>query len=287
MTTHDLEFQYDTEGGAALSDPLIIWASGLPTSDRRIYAGWMIDQEVDSELDAAMQRAKVESIGIKHGSGNTVHHWCMPEIDIFPIATGVPRTVRDAAPQPTGLVYAWTVRDDGRNQSVLRLRVLVRQLVAVGYMQPLTLILKGTVTKDIMTVLYAQYKVRDAYRKLKGGDARVPFYAFAIGLGVGAEVTRGTGTNKKTFSVPKGSIPDAITEAYLRERWIGRKEIVEAIEDRIEETRIWAADQYAALTSAAPDAQPEPAPASAPSARNIPSVLTDEEMAELDKISPF
>jgi hypothetical protein len=55
-----------------IADPLLQWASGLPTADRRLYAGWLVEAGKDEALDGAMERAGFSRITIKHGSGNLV-----------------------------------------------------------------------------------------------------------------------------------------------------------------------------------------------------------------------
>jgi hypothetical protein len=73
----------------AIADPLLQWASGLPTADRRIYAGWLIEYGKHEDLDTAMPAAGFSLVTIKHGSGNLVTHWAVETATVFVVADGV------------------------------------------------------------------------------------------------------------------------------------------------------------------------------------------------------
>jgi hypothetical protein len=71
------------------SDPLLQWSTGLPTTDRSIYAGWLIESGRNDALDTAMQGAGFEQVSIKHGNGNVVTHWKVEQATMFVLADGV------------------------------------------------------------------------------------------------------------------------------------------------------------------------------------------------------
>src|SRR5919107_1646083 len=74
---------------ARVADPLLQWSTGLTTTKRMIYAGWMIETGRSEALDAAMTAAGYETVTIKHGSGNLVTHWAVETANLFVIADGV------------------------------------------------------------------------------------------------------------------------------------------------------------------------------------------------------
>ena len=60
-----------------VTDPLLQWATGLQTKERRIYAGWLVEAGTIEALDLAMNDAGFSQVTIKHGSGNLVNHWAI------------------------------------------------------------------------------------------------------------------------------------------------------------------------------------------------------------------
>ena len=72
-----------------VADPLLQWATGLQTKERRIYAGWLAEAGRIDALDAAMEQAGFSQVTIKHGSGNMVTHWAVETANLFTIAGGV------------------------------------------------------------------------------------------------------------------------------------------------------------------------------------------------------
>src|SRR5689334_10236509 len=72
-----------------VSDPLLQWATGLQTKERRIYAGWLAEAGKIDALDAAMEQAGFALVTIKHGSGNMVSHWAVETANLFVVGGGV------------------------------------------------------------------------------------------------------------------------------------------------------------------------------------------------------
>ena len=77
-----------------VADPLLQWATGLQTKERRIYAGWLAEAGKLDALDAAMEQAGFSQVTIKHGSGNMVTHWAVETANLFVVAEGVQRAGR-------------------------------------------------------------------------------------------------------------------------------------------------------------------------------------------------
>lgn len=238
-----------------VADPLLQWASGLQTKDRTIYAGWLIECGKDDDLDAAMERTGFPFVTIRHGSGNLVTHWAVETADVFVIADGV-QSIGEMRDDPTryGIAFGWRLLDGGRRQSQLRCRVLLRELLAVGYSEPLLLTVKGTLTGDLIAALTRQYDVLDTNAELRKAASKepwdLPFYAFSIPLGPGTEVTRGTGQATKEITPIVATIPNPVTKEYLKAHWTKRAWVA-LVEDRIEATIAWSVSESAAIAEGA------------------------------------
>lgn len=240
---------------ATIADPLLQWASGLPTSDRRIYAGWLIEARKDEALDQAMDAAGFSPITIKHGSGNLVTHWAVETATLFVVADGV-QSIGEMkrTTDRYGIAFGWRTGQGGRQQSQLRVRVLLRELLAVGYEQPLLMTVKGTLTGDLLSALMRQYDVLDENARLRKQAKKepwdLPLYAFSIPLSAGAEVTRGTGGQTKELTPMVAQIPDAISKEYLKAHWIGRS-WVEVVERLVEPALAWSISESAVIAEGA------------------------------------
>jgi hypothetical protein len=245
-----------------LVEPLMQWSTGLPTTARSLYAGWLVEAEQTLELDEAMMRAGLEQVTIRHGGGNTVTHWALPTAALFVLADGV-QTMAEmrTTPDRYGIAFGWRELPDGRKQSQLRMRVLPRELLEVGYDRPLLISIKSTLTGDMIDALMAQYAVLDAAQaeQQRGGKTvrELPFYAFSLPLGPGKEVARGRGQTKEIIPIV-AQIPDPLTREYLTTHYI-KKEWVALIERRIDETVAWSVAQSMQLAADVEEAEQEPA----------------------------
>jgi hypothetical protein len=233
-----------------VADPLLQWATGLQTKERRIYAGWLAEAGRLEALDAAMEQAGFKQITIKHGSGNMVTHWAVETANLFVIAEGVQsigemsqgRNSGSSQIERYGIAFGWRTLQGGRQQSQLRFRAFLHELLVVGFAEPLLVTVKGTLTGDLITALMRQYEVLDAvdaFRKQGGKPPHnPPFYACSIPLGPGAEVTRGSGGATKEITPIVAAIPTPITREYILAHWIKRP-WVPLIEDLLDATIAW------------------------------------------------
>lgn len=224
------------------AEPLIQWATGLPTKARSLYAGWLVEAGKVPEVDDAMGLS-FDQIEIKHGSGNVVTHWSIPTANLIFICEGVQSIGEMKNTEDRyGIAFGWTVRDDNRPQSKLVARVLLRENLENGIVKPLQLSLKSTLTGDLLAALGRQFDVLDAvaaFRKLdKKPPLDLPFYAFSIPIGPGEEVKRGSGGQTKEISPPVAYIDTPVTKDYAKTHYI-RREWVASIEDMIEPTVRW------------------------------------------------
>ncbi|MFL5805890.1 MAG: hypothetical protein ACJ8CR_29650 [Roseiflexaceae bacterium] len=267
---------------ARVADPLLQWATGLQTKERRIYAGWLAEAGRLEALDAAMEQAGFKQITIKHGSGNLVTHWAVETANLFVIAEGVQsigemsqgRSTGSPQIERYGIAFGWRTLPGGRQQSQLRFRAFLQELLAVGFVEPLLVTVKGTLTGDLITALTRQYDVLDAveaFRKQAGKPpSNPPFYACSIPLGPGAEVTRGSGGATKEITPIVANIPTPITKEYILAHWIKRP-WVPLIEDLLDATIAWSITTSAMIgldeeqAAGAPiEEEPPPPPQPAP-----------------------
>jgi len=111
-----------------VSDPLLQWATGLQTKERRIYAGWLAEAGKIDALDAAMEQAGFAQVTIKHGSGNMVTHWAVETANLFVIAEGV-QSIGEMkhTTERYGIAFGWRTLPGGRQQSQLRFQKLARR----------------------------------------------------------------------------------------------------------------------------------------------------------------
>jgi hypothetical protein len=211
-----------------VADPLLQWATGLQTKERRIYAGWLAEAGKIEALDEAMAQAGFKQVTIKHGSGNMVTHWAVETANLFVVAEGVQSIGEMKHTEDRfGIAFGWRTLEGGRQQSVLRFRGFLQELLNIGFYEPLLVTAKSTLTGDLIAALTRQYDVLDAvdaFRKLdKKPPLQPPFYACSIPLGPGEEVSRGSGGQTKEITPPIANIPNPITKEYVRAHWIKRE----------------------------------------------------------------
>lgn len=259
-----------------VADPLLQWATGLQTNDRRLYAGWLAEAGRSQALDDAMHEAGFSQVTIKHGSGNLVTHWAVETANLFVVAEGVQSIAEmQHTPDRYGIAFGWRVLQGGRQQSQMRFRALVQELTEVGFNEPLLVTAKGTLTGDIINALIRQYEVLDAvdaFRKQQGKPPmQPPFYACSIALGPGQDVTRGTGGQTKEITPVVARVPQPVSKDYILAHWI-KKPLVGVIEAMLDQTLAWSVSTSTmivageeATNSAASDEEPLPTAQQRPS----------------------
>jgi hypothetical protein len=233
-------------------DPLLQWANGLPTKDRKIYSGWLCETNRDEELDAAMKKAGYEQVTVKHGSGNLVTHWGIAIANLFVIAEGLQSIPEmGQTEQRYGVAFGWRQLET-RRQSQLRFRAFLHDLLQVGYLEPLIVTMSGTITGDMLKALNEQFRVIDAiesFRKANGKPkADTPFYVCSIPVQAGQETVRArrqpagkpvaAQSEGREIAPPIARVPDTVTQQYIEAHWCKRAWIP-LIEDRLDDTIAW------------------------------------------------
>ena len=117
----------------------------------------------------------------------------------------------------------------------------MRELLEVGYTDPLVVSVKSTLTGDVLEALLCQYDVLDTIDHLRADQGQPPlnppFYACSIPRGPGEEVARG-GVQKKEIVPIVAQIPDPIYRPYLVSHYI-RKAWVPLVEGMLDTTIAW------------------------------------------------
>lgn len=230
-TTHTDDIHFNrgpARRPVATTDAAVLqWSTGLTTTKREIYAGWLIETGKSDTLDDALHAAGYETVQIKHGNGNVATHWRIEVADLIILADGVQSIgeMRDTADR-YGVAFWWRTLDGGRQQSQLQVQVLIRQLVEINHWEPVVLSVKSTLTGDVINALLCQFDVLDAfdaYRQQQGRPAaNAPLYAFSLSIGPGAEVQRGK-DQKKGIVPPVAVVSTPIPSDYFSERAIKRE----------------------------------------------------------------
>jgi hypothetical protein len=259
-----------------VADPLLQWSTGLQTKERRIYAGWLAEVGRIDTLDAAMEQAGFAQVTIKHGGGNFVTHWAVELANLFVVAEGV-QTISEMkhTPDRYGIAFGWRQLQDGRDQSMLRFRAYVQELLHVGFYEPLLVTVKSTLTGDALNGLMRQYEVLDAVDALRKQQGKPPlqppFYACSIPLGPGAEVSRGSAQTKEITPIV-AHIPTPVTREYILAHWI-RREWAALIEAQIDQTIAWSMANSRQIVAGEDQPAPTPDEETAPIATARPPAI--------------
>jgi hypothetical protein len=262
-----------------VADPLLQWATGLQTKERRIYVGWLAEAGKLDALDEAMEQGGFSQVTIKHGSGNMVTHWAVETANMFVVAEGVQSIGEMKHTEDRyGIAFGWRTLEGGRQQSVLRFRAFLHELLDVGFYEPLLVTAKSTLTGDVIAALTRQYDVLDAVDVFRAQDKKpalnAPFYACSIPLGPGQEVARGSGGQTKEITPPVAAIPNPISKDYIRSRWI-KRDWAALIEGMLDDTVRWSVTTSKLIGSGEEQvgaaAVEEEAPPAPPAARPSPA----------------
>jgi hypothetical protein len=191
--------------------------------------GFHIEVGRDDELDAAMQRAQIAQIEIKHqriGGAEIVRHWHLGEQIQLYVVTGGPvaPTIagslqgRNAAQTAeAGIGMRW-----GSNErSKMAVRGYLAPLTRVGYVRLVQLSTRSRMTDRLLSALVDHGRVCEAADSLVDRTRHpevVNFHEIALPLGPAEEQEWGKGDTATV--VPFQSIhPEQIDAEYLRRFW--------------------------------------------------------------------
>lgn len=216
------------------------WASGLPTTDRRLYAGWLIQVGQDDTLDVLLESAEHEAVTIKHGSGNQVQHWAFDTLSLFVVCDGV-QSLADirGTSERYGIALGWGEKD-GRRESRLELQAFAQELLDIGYDEPILFSCRSTMTGDVVAALGEHFRVLDRATRA------VPFYAFSVPITLGAAVMRGKSGAQKEICPPVAIIPEVITREYMADHYVSR-DLAPRIEKMLDSVVPWSVQRSVAF----------------------------------------
>ena len=232
------------------------------------FVGFHIEVGRDSELDAAMQAAKINQIEIKHqrpGGAEIVRHWNLGEsIKFYPITSGpiaptvaaslAERNMRATA--EAGIGMRWGAGERSR----MALRGYVDTLVRTGYIRLFQFSVRSRMTDVLLTALLDHGRVCEAADNLIDRSKHrevVTYHEVALPLGPGNEEEWGKGDTATV--VPFVSLhPQAIDAEYLRSVWRPEAVHAAAIKDW-ESIQFWAQD-YAVQSEEMPIRQSDEIP---------------------------
>ena len=226
------------------TEPVLQWASQLMTKEKKIHSGWLTEVGRDDALDVAMAECGIKEITIKHGNGKFVTHWDIGAAVILPVIEQVDtlQTIKNG-PERSGMALGWRLTEDGKNQSFLKMFVFLVPLLEIGYDLPLILTAKSTLTGDICHALWRHYDLIDFAEdaRVKAGKPRAgyPYYAFALSLGPGQDVMRGSGV-QKDFTPVINNMPDPPTKEWAKAFYVGNiPHYMELVEGKLPEAVEW------------------------------------------------
>lgn len=186
----------ETIGGRRLTAS---WSSGKEVVDRGIiFRGWFLDVGSDPDLDAACQQAGMQQGQLSHLDGAVREHWLMPSPTvIFPLIDGLASTrligLARGDVARAGVGCSWPAGQRSR----LGVMALVRDLLAVGYVNPIPFCVSSTSTDDLLAALVRHHEVLVALEEAARSAGRPQtweFYHLGLPLLAGDKVARGSGT---------------------------------------------------------------------------------------------
>lgn len=232
---------------------------GPSLKDRRQFSGFLIQQGQDPLLDdildnhnrAAVQAGKIPLLvprTIFHPSSNReVQHWSADQAHAFIVTKGIQsRQEMQRSDERLGIAYAWIQHpQSGRPQSILRCRLFLMELLALGYAAPLVLTIKGTRTDGFLAAAVTHYDALDRSVELGIYETPPAYYGLALPLSVadtGTPQGAGASTTEVVPLVSKHPPALEMGEKYLRRIRV-RPEWVEPMNTLLPSTVIWSAEE--------------------------------------------
>lgn len=272
LDDRDLEV---SEGEAAvrpiLDDARLQWFNGLATTSGKMAIGWHIRVGVNPYLDetcgalAAQHGSGCEQYLVQHkrpdkdGTNDPKPYWHFLRIALFVIAEGALSPLQmSRSAERVGIAWGWSTERNEQGEAVLKngkpskstvlkLKAFVHELYTQGFREPLPLTLTGFGTDDMLSALYEQYRVLDAYaarRRAQGKSPTAPFYAFSLPLAASAKARMvGEPPNTSPIYPMVADIPEGIDANYLAQHFIPRPLLDEIRGKWLDETVYWSIEE--------------------------------------------
>lgn len=223
--------------------PRVSWSSGKAIG-REYYAGMFLDRGLDHALDQAAEAAGWRPVDMTHGDGRVAPHWlppfphwCYVLIDSVPWRDMAGMTQNSVAQH--GIGARWPANE----YSALGVHVLFRDLLEVGYREPIPFTVTSRTTSDLLSVLVHHNDMLDRYEaamRQRGTPQAVEYWQVALPFQPGKIETRGR-DNKTSQVVCVGhGHPNPPTLGYFRAN-IASAEVAEVWERQRPAICAWAA----------------------------------------------
>jgi hypothetical protein len=254
-----------------LDDARLQWFNGLATTSGKMAIGWHIRVGINPYLDetcgalAAQEGSGCERYLVQHkrpdkdGTNDPKPYWHFQRMSLFVIAEGALSPLQmSRSAERVGIAWGWSTERNEQGEAVLKngkpskstvlkLKAFVHELYTSGFSEPLPLTLTGFGTDDMLSSLYEQYRVLDAYaarRRAQGKPAAAPFSAFSLPLAASSQVRMvGEPPNTSPIYPMVADIPEGIDANYLAQHLIPRPLLDEIRSKLLGETVYWSIEE--------------------------------------------
>jgi len=274
--TVDFEQEDNADFSLGSNDQPLYWFSQANTESGNTVSGWCVPvgrEAFDTAMEAlnadrqGKKLAEIERVTIVHdesndsaskqkGQSNHKEYWLFSELDMFILIKGLREPLAKEG-VAMGIVNQWN-EYNGKNTSSLRFRVLIRDLVEQGFMEPLQISVNGKgKTLAIKDVLKTQQRVLTAYRDLSNSkNAALPYWAFSLPIkrSAGLVTVKGKIQDKKMI-LPVANVPENINEAYLQSHYVTTTMMGNDLKDIIRELVTESVQWATSFVSKAPEKQ--------------------------------
>lgn len=229
--------------------PRCSWSSGKPIGTS-YYVGLFIDRGLDHDLDIAATDAGWTAADIAHGDGRIAPHWLPPNPAwAYVLIDGVPW--RDMAGMTVNSVsqHGIGARWPQGQSSALAVQLLFRDLLDVGFREPIPFAVTSRTTESLLAVLVDHNDMLDRYEaamRARHTPQAVEYWQVALPIAPGEQERRGSGNKMSTAYRVGHAHPSPPTLGYFRAN-LASAEVSSIWQARREAICAWAA-RYAAQT---------------------------------------
>ena len=218
-----------------LDVPHLAWANGKvqakKANDKYFgpLVGFYSEALRDEEFDVAMTNAGIARLDIKHsGDGNIKPYWYFGDaLTLYPLATGLAALKVTQALRPgtieamgsAGIAVRWPkddVETGVKGRSVASIRVLPLPLLEVGYMKPLQLSAKSTMSDRLLQALAAHIELCEKADKIVPGENTVYPFELALPFVAGGEISVGKANASSTVIPFVADHPASPSADYIK-----------------------------------------------------------------------
>ena len=257
-----------------LEEVRLQWYNGLPTLSGKMAVGWHIKAGINPYLDETCEALAAQGTGVekylvqhkragKDGKNDPKLEWHFQRLSLIVIADGVLSPLQmNKTSERIGIAWGWATERDEQGEvvlkhgkpsrgTVLKLRAFVHELYSNGFYDLLPLTISGYSTDDMLTALYEQYRVLDAYaayRRGKGRNPSAPYYTFSLPL-VASQQVRMVGTPPDTSPIYPmvAEVPEVVDATYLAEHLIPEMLFKDIRDNVLTDAMVWSTEETARI----------------------------------------